>query len=1089
MTTFQHFIPAFRQIAARRGDAPALIEAGRAISYFELERRSRAIAAYLMHAGVRRERVVGLCAEKTGEYIAAMLGTWMAGAALLPLDPTLPRDRLLHMVNEAGAEVILAPSARAQSFGGLSVRVIHLEGALTAAAADPGEIPAGEPGDLAYVIFTSGSTGRPKGVMVTHRGIVNLLDAQIAAFGLNERSRTLFYLSPSFDASISDIGTTLLSGSAMCIETADALRPGAALAETIRDRKITHIDIPPALLRTMDPANMPTSLETIIIGGEPCPPAVVRKWAAAFGVVNVYGPTEATVCTSLCICDPATWNEPLLGIPIPNVRYAILDANLKPQPAGEAGELCIAGPCLARGYANQPELTASRFITHDGERFYRTGDRVVQRADGQYLFLGRVDRQIKLRGLLIAPEEIEASLATHPAIARAAVVKRPLPANPPREGLVAFVQITRATAAPRRKELADHLGSRLPRWMCPQRFELLESMPMTASGKVDLPALEAMELAAGAASGSTAPGNSNAQVLVDIWRRVLGVAAVGMDESFFELGGDSVALLDVVMAAHACGLTIPPPLISQGLTIAQIVEWIEGRHDGGERDKAAGGMSCADLRNDIASILPWRDASRGTVAHRDQAGDDATARSPRMIFLTGATGFLGSQLLVELLRSTTADICCLVRASRPDEGLQRIHRAIAAHGNAGSFRPRSQDGQAEAESSQRDSCPREHQRIRSAGTSPALADSGRQECLPHQIAHSAPVVRAQEFSHARGNGDDFGEEDLHRITAVCGDIEMPRLGLNDADWEYLARDADTIYHCAARVNMVDSYQTLRAANVAANGEILRLMSHGRPKRLHYASTLSVFVATDRNTGVCLESDTLSQTQTVFGGYAQSKWAGEVLLRNADDGAGSISYYRLGLITADSQNGFAPAGEQFGLFVRSLAAAGCVPNDAPDDLAIDITPVDFAAKALARLSLRPNALPATFHIANPTSLTLGGLIAAMGEFGIPIERVSRAEWEDRIANTGSGKNDGWAAYLGLCRASCGRGGADESFAMYRTMDLFQATGVKFDMQNTLGALAGSGIVCRPADKKLLHLYLRNILRMEALRPRIDTNEHE
>jgi amino acid adenylation domain-containing protein/thioester reductase-like protein len=1087
MSTPRLFIDIFREVAEQRGDAPAVLEAGRPpMSYAQLARRARAIAARLADMGIGRENVVGVCARKSGDYIASLLGVWSAGAAFVPLDPDLPASRLDFMAREAGAQIVLAPAELEATFQPMGIPVVVPDGVDDATRFVP-KSPE-RPEDLAYIIFTSGSTGQPKGVMVPHRGIVNVLMAQIEAFKLTPRSVSLFFLSASFDASISDIGTTLLSGAALCIEPPDALQPGRALADTVRRRGVTHVDIPPSLLPLMDPAEMPPLLQTIIIGGEVCPPSVVRRWAAWFRVVNVYGPTEATICTSLGACDPQTWEDPLIGLPIPDVQYSVVDESLDPAMPGEAGELCIGGAGLARGYVNQPELTARRFVNRDGRRQYRTGDRVVQRADGNYVFLGRLDRQVKINGKLVAPEEIEALLAEFPLVSRAAVVKRALPTEPVREGLVAFVVPADRAVSPSRERVTEYLSARLPRWMLPQRLELMNCLPVTSSGKVDRDALGRLELPrmrirpARLESEVLAP---EAEILIDIWQRILGVESVGMDDDFIALGGDSIAMLQAVMAAEARGLMIPPPLLAGAWTVRRIVAWLRDKPSIGllgmetGQTLAPGAMSCAELRRDVAirteregapdsagsalslgsfpekvppvpspaESLPhhrppvrapaalWpalrtvgleragavRDADPTQRPMRDiatvrpvppSAGFDGTppvrapaallcddGAMPQCIFLTGATGFLGSRLLPELLRRTNAAVCCLVRAADPVAGLRRVRDAAA-------------------------------------------------EC-----------------------GTPLTGDELRRIAVHCGDVSQPQFAMGDSQWRRMADAVDAVYHCAAWVNAVHPYGVLRPINVMGTSEILLFARSGRMKRLHYASTLSVFVATDRNTGMAKESDTLTATRIVYGGYAQTKWAAERLLRDADPDGQFISFYRFGLIAADSQSGYCPPGDHLGLFIRSLAALGCLPDEGVNHLALDLTPVDYAAAAMAQLSVGPKIDAGTWHIANRQSLTLARLVEAMNAFGLPVARVSRTEWEQRVACRSRGKSDAWPAYLSLCRAMGRRDGGGNAFSHFRTMDLFQATDMQFEMENTMAGLAGSGIVCPPPGGELLERYLR------------------
>ncbi len=314
---------------------------------------------------------------------------------------------------------------------------------------------------------------------------------------------------------------------------------------------------------------------------------------------------------------------------------------------------------------------------------------------------------------------------------------------------------------------------------------------------------------------------------------------------------------------------------------------------------------------------------------------------------------------------------------------------------------------------------------------------------------------------------------LVRIVAVPGNLEKPDLGLAPARWRELAATVDTIHHCAAHVNMVLPYSALALSNVEGTRAILRLAAAGRPKRLLYASTLSVFVATDRNAGRLEESDDLEQTKIVHGGYAQTKWAAEVLVRQSAAAIGPIAIYRLGLITGDSKTGHCSATDFLSLFCRGIAALGCVPDVPGDTLKVDATPVDYAAAAMSWLSLRsPAEGLRTFHVANAVSLTLGELVAALLDFGLPIQRLPEAEFRSRalLRASDNPSPDTSAAYLALCRAL---GDPSAAFAHYRTLDLFQATGTEFAMDNTHAGLAGSGIACPPPDRTLLRTYLARI----------------
>jgi amino acid adenylation domain-containing protein/thioester reductase-like protein len=1003
MNRWRSFLECFACVVERHGDAPAIYVQGHPVlSYAQLFRRACGVAARLRMLGAGRETVVGLGLEKSPDYVASLLGAWLVGAAFVPLDPRLPPERLRFMVEQAKVKIVLAGPDDEALFDGMSPTVSGADLVRETEALPP--LPPIRPEDLAYVIFTSGSTGQPKGVMVEHRGIVNLVEAQIDAFQLRPGCRALFYLSTSFDASVSDIGTALLSGAALCLEPPESLQPGAPLGAIMSARGITHTDLPPSLLRVMSPSDMPECLETVVIGGEACPPAVVRKWAARFRIVNVYGPTEATVCSSLCVCDPVRYRHALIGQPVPNVLYHILDSDMNESAPGLAGELYIGGIGLARGYANQPELTAARFIFREGQRLYRTGDRVIRELDGEMRFLGRMDRQVKVRGLLIEPEEIERRLMEHPRVQRAAVVKRLLRQQPPREGLVAFIVPESAgnSGDIPHAELSAFLCQRLPRWMVPHRYEFLDRLPVMPSGKVDPESLQGRELSSrNRPAAGTEPLTGQAAVLAGIWEQVLGVEAVSMSDDFLGLGGDSLALLEATAASEARGLRIPPALLAERWTLGQIVAWLRR-----PAEMPPGAMSVDELTKDIdlgPEILgPGRSA-------RERASAREGSRKAAVIFLTGTTGFLGSRLLAELLQRTDGEFHCLVRvrAGHTASALERVRVALAGHG---------------------------------IELSPAQA---------------------------------------RRVSIVHGDLSQSRFGLSVAEWERLAAQVDTVYHCGAIVNIVQPYQALRAANVLGTREALRLACHGYCKRLHYASTLSVFVASDRNHGTLTESDDLRDTRYVFGGYAQSKWTAERLLRAA--GSDAISCYRFGLITGDSRTGYCSSRDQLALFIRGLVELGCIPAREAHRLKMDITPVDYAAAAMAHLSLNcdDDNRPSAWHLANPRSVSLSELADALGECGITIDRVSDDEWTNRSRRRfGDGAADkaeaseAAAAYLSLCRSMADESG--DAFERYRTMDLFQATGVEFAMGRTLAALAGSGVSCPAPDQALLRTYVTRIL---------------
>jgi amino acid adenylation domain-containing protein/thioester reductase-like protein len=614
-------LDAFDAIARARPDAVAIVARDATWTFAELARESERCAEALRAERVRDGDVVALSLGRTASHVVAMLASWRAGAAFLAIDGAAPPDRVRAMLEESRARVIL-------STGRDGIRLDRL---------DRDFAPLGGPGDdLAYVVYTSGSSGKPKGVRVSHRGLVPMLHAQIRAFGLGPSRRSLLHLSTAFDASISDIGTALLSGATLIM--AEDPPPPLRLVDWMRANAITHADLPPAILPLIDPASLPPSLETVIVGGDVCPPSVIRAWARRVRVVNVYGPTEATICTSLCACDPNSWERPLVGDPLEHVEYAVDD-----------GELLIAGPALALGYIDRPDLESQRFVVRGGVRWYRTGDRVKRQEDGQLEFLGRLDRQIKLRGQLVCPEEIESCLRSLEGVRDAAVIEERLETSEgaARRALTALVvEIDGARLSP--TGIRERLAESLPRWMLP-RVALVGSIARGASGKVDHAALVS-------GRGVSAIIDPRTRAVAQAFEEVLGVEGIGEDDDVIDLGGDSLAALEIAMVAQLSGVAIQAPTVLAKRTPRAIA-------------------GAPGLRPRTVAEL---DAIADRLASDVGVGREGHGTRGEEWLVTGATGFLGRRLLPELLARTSTRVHCLVRAASDEDARARLG-AIASN--------------------------------------------------------------------------------------------------------------------------------------------------------------------------------------------------------------------------------------------------------------------------------------------------------------------------------------------------------------------------------------------------------------------------
>jgi amino acid adenylation domain-containing protein len=555
----------FAAWAERAPDAVAVDAGERLWTYGELWERAASLAGHLRRLGVSPEAVVGLQADRSPELVLGILAVWMAGGAYLPLDPTHPAERRAWMLEDARATVLLAePGTDLPPFAGtvLSLDRTWDEEASPRCATDPDA--------LAYVIYTSGSTGRPKGVMVAHRGLSNLA-ARLGNFAAGPGSRVLLFASPGFDASLLDLALALGSGATLSVAPGREL-PG--LGRLLRERRITHLHLPPSALAALGDEGPPPGLECVILGGEPCPEPLAARWGEGRRLFNDYGPTESTVFVTVDERkDERREGRLTTGRPIPGVEAHLLDFRLRPVPIGVHGEVCLAGAGLARGYLGLAEQTAERFVPNPfggpGERLYRTGDLARRLPDGKLDFLGRIDHQVKIRGFRVEPGEIEAALVRHPAVREAVVVARGEGAG---RALAAYV-VPGETVSP--DELRSFLRATLPGHMVPASIGLLERLPLTPNGKVDRRALaqrppeDRVEPAP--------PRSGLEQTLAGIWGGLLGLERVGRDESFFDLGGHSLLLARLqTELREKLGREVPLLALFEHPTVGALAAWLDG---------------------------------------------------------------------------------------------------------------------------------------------------------------------------------------------------------------------------------------------------------------------------------------------------------------------------------------------------------------------------------------------------------------------------------------------------------------------------------------------------------------------------------
>ncbi|WP_327299444.1 non-ribosomal peptide synthetase [Streptomyces sp. NBC_01197] len=573
----------------RTPDAPAVVFGDTTLTYAEVDARAERLAAVLRARGAGPEQFVAVALPRSAEMVIAIVAVLKSGAAYLPVDIGYPAVRIAFMLRTARPELVLTHADIASELPrvegcdhllldgeGLPLTETQAEtqaeaGTETQAAAEAVSVVLARtvrPLNTAYVIFTSGSTGQPKGVLVSHSGVASMLATQREKLALSSGERVLLFASPGFDAAVWELCTALLNGGCAVVATQDQLAPGRPLVDLVAEHGVSLLLLPPSALAVVPEDGLPPGV-TLVVGGEACPPELVERWSAGRRMVNAYGPTESTVIATMS--DPLSGRRvPPIGRPVANTCVYVLDGGLRPVPVGVVGELYVSGVGLARGYVGRADLSAERFVADPfgapGGRMYRTGDVVRWGGDGCLEFVGRVDHQVKVRGFRIELGEVEAVLEGAAGVRQAVVVARE--DRPGVRRLVAYVVPDGGGVDV--VGLRAHVGGRLPEYMVPAAFVVLDALPLTPNGKVDRRVLPVPEFGGGA--DSREPRSERERLLCGLFAEVLGVERVGIDDSFFDLGGDSIISIQLVSRARAAGVVISPRDVFRHKTVAALAE-------------------------------------------------------------------------------------------------------------------------------------------------------------------------------------------------------------------------------------------------------------------------------------------------------------------------------------------------------------------------------------------------------------------------------------------------------------------------------------------------------------------------------------
>ncbi len=943
-----------------RPEAPAIDEAGCVLSYAELGNQVEALAEELRSRPICGHRIA-LDLPRSAAFVIGVLAAWRCGSSFVPIHD-LPEERRRFILEEAGVAAIIG---RPQETGSPELDLTT-----------PKTLPTPKtPPQEAWLIYTSGSSGQAKGVSVGHGGIPAVIRQQIAAFELGPGSRCLWMLSPLFDASLSDILSALASGATLVIAPPCELSP-ERLLRTLAERDISYLDIPPSLLRLLAPEDAPDCLLTLGFGGEICPQETVQKWCRRVRLFNLYGPTEASICCSLIRCGP-DWCEGDIGRPLEGAEFR-LDEN--------SGELLIGGPCLALGYWQRPELNAAKFFELDGRHFYRSGDRAERLADGKWRFLGRLDRQIKLRGKLVECGEVESTLLRLPGVTEAAVFLH----GPHLIG--AFSGPADST------DLRRGLSTLLPEWMIPAKFLRLPQMPRTSSGKVDYPSLTA--------AIQTPSHKLAATHFLALAEDYFGYA-IDPELPLRQQGLDSLGAFELAAKLQASGMAWTPEELMRELPVSE--------------------LKSSDHRMSVERL-------RQDTGLNTQASQLAPQRGGRQIAQGVAT------------RHESQTLGRRFKKIEPQRGVQKPVHALGAtfwtplrgcnpHISSPRVCPRSSDytlgylpaappGQKKPQSADKALAVLGFRSLFLTGASGFLGLEllcHLQRRWPHTrflLLQRGGIERLRQLAEKRGLHPDF-----ERLEIISGDLSQEGLGLDETSRQKILA-AEIFVHAAAELNSSRSCDQLTKVNVDATRALAELYLAGSGKRFHFVSTLAVFVCSDAPPGSIAE-DT-EPSGNIIGAYAQTKLAAEFVLRRLIGFDRGLRIIRPALIGGASDRDDLPQQDFFTWMLQALARHPLAPEAVPADLELAVSPLEAYAAAMQEIIYDDLPGPC-FHLAPRRHLSLRQLCAASCDFagrpGLDLE-----SWRQRQVNSPL-----LPALNGLFSQRCDQG---------RAHDLFLASGFNF-----------------------------------------------
>ncbi|WAQ97992.1 LGRD-like protein [Mya arenaria] len=941
----------FMRQAARTPEVVAVVEAsGRQVTFGELDRQTNALAHHLQALGVRPDTCVGIYMDKCIEYVVAYIGILRAGGAYMPLDISYPEVLLKDILADAQPVAVLTE-------GGL---IDKLEGTKNVLVMGPGwekgplktpqqDIAAPTLDNLAYIVYSSGTTGKPKGIRCPHRGAVFSYTARHVFYPYGEEEReacNVFF--------VWEMLRPLIKGVPLYIIPSTVIYDPPLLCKFLCNNKITRMLFTPSLLEAvlntpdLDLQTLLLHMRTIIFCGEVVTTSLFAKCLKLLPwiqFVNLYSVSE---CHDVCYEDLNKYfadNKDAIvarkfcpvGRVIPQVNVVILDADLNPQAVGSSGEIYVGGPTLALGYLNRPEIQAKRFIPRPasvpetcGSTLYRSGDWGYMLSDGSLEICGRCDSMVKVRGYSIEIQAVEAALMELPMVHSCVVLVKG--AEGEDKFLVAYIVPSQET---NRKLVRDALKKRLPFYMIPSYFMFLSKIPVVAAtGKLDkaaLPPYDAQTVTDVINEGR--PTTETEVAMAAVWCKVLQLKEADIHEGFFDLGGHSLLVAELINKLTALfDVKLNVEDLFTCPTVARLSQLVDARKGRTEQPKTSVAES-VDLmaeveRHDYMIVnidMQLRAFWRMFAVYQERRFEKGR------VLLTGATGFLGAFLLKELLTQTKVFVFCVCREWPDATPADRLRQTLVKFG--------------------------------------ILAPEG-----------NTGTPEQQEMERLVSK----------RVMPMKGDVALVHLGLSDEDYTYMSSDVDLVVHAAASVNLVYPYTALVGPNVHGTANVIKFACAGKIKPIHYISTDAVFPG--GMTMCSEEDDALGYAGRLEDGYSRSKWVAEQLVRRAMQRGLPATIYRLGNMSGDRKQAFWNPQDFTLLMLQASIRLGLAPDV---DWDMEMTPVDFAAEFVVAMTKRSGlSLGKTFHIINDKPLKSRLVFEWMNAHGYPIQFATFHSWRQR-----------------------------------------------------------------------------------------------